>query len=329
MTGEVGPTADSNETTGPGDATGGADAPTGEVGAGDDDPLASRVGPSPDIGPADAVRAQLDALAAADVDVAAARADGAVPDSVRTLFDFSAPAFRTAHGSLDGFATTLLGPIYDRLVGADAVERGPTERGDQTFTQAVLARHPAGDRTYEFTVGRQSDGKYDGCWMTTAIDLVYDGRSPTFRRTPTVRFEGREVTCEVGDRLRSVLLAAEGHSPHNDVAQVANCGGNGLCGTCAVAVDGEVSEPESREQRRLGLPPHDEASGLRLACQTRVQGDVTVEKHRGLWGQHVEEVAVDDERDATDDEPPEPVPVTDAEYAGTYDYAALPGGDGR
>lgn len=290
---------------------------------------AATVGPSPDLGPADAVRAQLDGLAATDVDVAAARADGAVPASVRTLFDFSAPAFRTAHGSLEGFATTLLGPIYDRLVGAEAVERGPTEREDEAFTQAVLARHPDGDRTYEFTVVRQADGKYADCWMTTAIDLVYDGRSPTFRRTPTVSFADREVTCEVGDRLRSVLLAAEGHSPHNDVTQVANCGGNGLCGTCAVAVDGEVSEPDSRERRRLSLPPHDEESGLRLACQTRVQGDVTVAKHRGLWGQHVEEVAKNGGGGATDDEPPDPVPVTDAEYAGTYDYAALAGGETR
>jgi ferredoxin len=317
MTGDAGPAADSEP-----------EAATGQVGS-DDDLRDARVGPSPDIGPADAVRAQLDTLAATDVDVAAAQADGTVPDSVRTLFDFSAPAFRAVHGSLDGFATTLLGPIYDRLVGADVVEHGPTERDDDAFTQAVLARHPDGDRTYEFTVVRQAEGKYADCWMTTAIDLVYDGRSPTFRRTPTVRFEGREITCEVGDQLRSVLLAAEGHSPHNDVTQVANCGGNGLCGTCAVAVDGEVSEPESREQRRLGLPPHDEESGLRLACQTSVQGDVTVEKHRGIWGQHVEEVATDDGSEATDDEPPAPVPVTDAEYAGTHDYVALAGGDAR
>ncbi|MFD1647448.1 2Fe-2S iron-sulfur cluster-binding protein [Haloarchaeobius litoreus] len=328
MTGDAGPTADGDAATGPGDATSEGNAGTGGVGS-DDESTDAAVGPSPDLGPADAVRAQLDALAAAAVDVAAARADGAVPASVRTLFDFSAPAYRTAHGSLDGFATTLLGPIYDRLLGAYAVERGPTEREGETFTQAVLVRHPDGERTYEFTVARQSDGKYAGCWMTTAIDLVYDGRSPTFRRTPTVRFEDREVTCEVGDQLRSVLLAAEGNSPHNDVTQVANCGGNGLCGTCAVAVDGEVSQAESRERRRLDLPPHDEESGLRLACQIRVQGDVTVSKHRGLWGQHVEEVATDDGSEASDDDPPDPIPVTDAEYAGTYDYVALAGGDAR
>jgi len=104
MTGEVGPTADSNETTGPGDATGGADAPTGEVGAGDDDPLASRVGPSPDIGPADAVRAQLDALAAADVEIpypkrdvtVSAAADGSDFDVARRTASAPSPAAEEA-----------------------------------------------------------------------------------------------------------------------------------------------------------------------------------------------------------------------------------------
>lgn len=271
------------------------------------------VGPAPDLDPAAVVRAQLDAL-----DVETADSEG-VPASVRTLFDFAAPEFRTAHGSLDGFATTLRGPLYDCLIETTGVERGPSERENGEYVQTVVARHPDGDRTYEFVLARQTGGKYDGCWMTTAIDLVYDGESPTFRRTPTVRFEDRELTCEVGDELRSVLLAAEGYSPHNDVTQVANCGGNGLCGTCAVDVEGEVDEMGSREKRRLSLPPHDEESGLRLSCQTHVQGDVTVRKHGGAWGQHVSDLADDEDESAT---AAAPITVTEAEYAGEYDYAA-------
>jgi len=34
--------------------------------------------------------------------------------------------------------------------------------------------------------------------MTEAVDMMYDSESPTFRRTPTVSFAGREVTCAVG-----------------------------------------------------------------------------------------------------------------------------------
>ncbi|WP_323675451.1 2Fe-2S iron-sulfur cluster-binding protein [Halorubellus sp. PRR65] len=310
-------------------------------------PTTGVVGPSPALDPADVVRIQLDAIVAGDVDATAARAAGDVPGSVRTLFDFATPSFRDAHGDLDGFAATFLGPIYDRLVGATDVERGPGERDGDRYAQAVLARHPDGDRTYEFVLAKRAGGKYDGCWLTEAVDLTYDGESPSFRRTPTVTFGDRSVTCEVGDQLRAVLLSAEGYSPHNDVTQVANCGGNGLCGTCAVSCDGEVDEMDEREQRRLSLPPHDAESGLRLSCQTHVEGDVVVEKHGGYWGQHVEDVAGRDDGDATDAadaasaavdaegapmdggpddaspvDPASVVAVTDAEYAGEYEYAA-------
>jgi len=294
-----------------------ADAPPAVVGT----------GPVPGVEPTAVVREQLDAIESTAVDVETALATDGVPASVRTLFAHAAPSFRVAHGDLEGFATTLLGPMYDRLVAASSVERGPGEREADSFTQAVLARHDDGDRTYEFVLERQVGGKYDDCWMTTSIDLVYDGESPSFRRTPTVRFGDREVTCEVGDDLRSVLLAADGYSPHNDVTQVANCGGNGLCGTCAVDVDGELSEMEPRERQRLSLPPHDEESGLRLSCQACVEGDVTVQKHDGLWGQHVEDVADGDAEPA--DAGGDPIEVTAAEYAGDYDYAAAGGGEGR
>ena len=104
---------------------------------------------------------------------------------------------------------------------------------------------------------------------------------------PTVKFRGQEIDCERGAILRDVLLEA-GESPHNGRADLLNCRGHGTCGTCAVAVDGDVTEPTSRERRRLSIPPHDPDSGLRLSCQTRVEGDLEVRKHGGFWGQNVE-----------------------------------------
>jgi ferredoxin len=103
---------------------------------------------------------------------------------------------------------------------------------------------------------------------------------------PTVRFRDEVVDCERGAVLRAVLLDA-GLTPHNGRADLLNCRGHGSCGTCAVAVDGETSEPTARERARLRVPPHDPDAGLRLACQARVLGDLTVEKHAGFWGQHV------------------------------------------
>jgi len=108
---------------------------------------------------------------------------------------------------------------------------------------------------------------------------------------PVVRFRGEVIECDRGDLLRDVLREA-GVSPHNGGADRLNCRGLGSCGTCAVAVEGAVGDRSRRERLRLTVPPHDPDDGLRLACQTRVFGDVTVEKYPGFWGQHTDEPLV-------------------------------------
>lgn len=110
---------------------------------------------------------------------------------------------------------------------------------------------------------------------------------------PTVRFRGEEIECERGDTLRDVLIAA-GLSPHNGHATAFNCRGHGSCGTCAVRVGGAVSGHTARERARLRVPPHDLDAGLRLSCQTTVEGDVVVEKFPGFWGQRIDEEPLED-----------------------------------
>lgn len=100
----------------------------------------------------------------------------------------------------------------------------------------------------------------------------------------TVEFHGERIKCEEGAVLRDVLLNG-GQSPHNGPTAV-SCHGLGTCGTCAVAIEGDVDEPNSRERWRLDFPPHRADSGLRLACQVQVTGDLTVEKRPGFWGHH-------------------------------------------
>ena len=101
---------------------------------------------------------------------------------------------------------------------------------------------------------------------------------------PTVHFAGQSVECPPGANLRMVLVRAR-LPLYTSAARALNCRGSGVCGTCAVAVEGEVSEPTPAELRRLALPPHDASSGLRLACQCKVLGDLEVTKHGGFWGQ--------------------------------------------
>jgi ferredoxin len=101
---------------------------------------------------------------------------------------------------------------------------------------------------------------------------------------PIVKFAGQQVECLAGSNLRMVLLRAR-LPLYNDVAQALNCRGRGVCGTCTVRIDGEVSAPSAAEKLRLRLPPHDLAAGLRLACQCTVLGDLEVTKLGGTFGQ--------------------------------------------
>jgi ferredoxin len=101
---------------------------------------------------------------------------------------------------------------------------------------------------------------------------------------PTINAQGRQIECETGANLRQVLLK-NGVDVYNGAAKTINCHGIGTCGTCAVQVEGAVSEMGWREQGRLSLPPHAVAKGRRLACQVQVLGDVSVTKYDGFWGQ--------------------------------------------
>ena len=101
----------------------------------------------------------------------------------------------------------------------------------------------------------------------------------------TVRFEGHTIECPDGANLRVVILRAR-LKLYNGVAHALHCRGHGTCGTCAVRVEGPVTDPTPAEKRRLKLPPHDPAANLRLACQCNVLGDITVTKYDGFFGQN-------------------------------------------
>ena len=100
---------------------------------------------------------------------------------------------------------------------------------------------------------------------------------------PKVEFQDQEIECLEGSNLRMILLRARLPLYH-EVSRAINCRGRGVCGTCAVEIQGHVSEPTPEEKRRLRLPPHNLDSGLRLACQVSVLGDVRVTKRSGMFG---------------------------------------------
>ncbi|MGK7876424.1 MAG: 2Fe-2S iron-sulfur cluster-binding protein [Xenococcaceae cyanobacterium] len=101
---------------------------------------------------------------------------------------------------------------------------------------------------------------------------------------PTVTAQGKTITCERSANLRKVLLD-HGIALYNGNAKIINCMGIGSCGTCAVHIEGEVSEPNWKDKARRSLPPHSPTKNRRLACQTKVLGDIRVTKYNGFWGQ--------------------------------------------
>ncbi len=101
---------------------------------------------------------------------------------------------------------------------------------------------------------------------------------------PTITVQGKTITCDRGANLRRVLLK-HNIDLYNGNAKLINCRGIGSCGTCALEIEGEVSEPNWKDKTRRSLPPHSPAKNRRLACQTQVLGDIKLTKYDGFWGQ--------------------------------------------
>ncbi|MCZ6792883.1 MAG: 2Fe-2S iron-sulfur cluster-binding protein [Planctomycetota bacterium] len=99
---------------------------------------------------------------------------------------------------------------------------------------------------------------------------------------PKITFtrEKKEVECETGANLREVAMR-NGIQLYPGLKSLFNCRGRSACGECRVHVlKGleNVSSKGFREKARIGLSwfkfGHEDQ--VRLACQTRVEGDIEV-----------------------------------------------------
>ncbi len=100
---------------------------------------------------------------------------------------------------------------------------------------------------------------------------------------PKVKFLRENVELEVaeGANLRKEAMRAS-IQLYRGMHKYLNCRGNALCGSCAVSIKSgreNCSAVGFREKLRLLLSyiPIGREGEIRLACQTRVRGDMQVE----------------------------------------------------
>jgi ferredoxin len=102
---------------------------------------------------------------------------------------------------------------------------------------------------------------------------------------PVVTFfhEHRSFDVEAGTNLREFMRKVN-VTPYQGLTTLTNCRGHNFCGTCAVeVVDGKGASPRGQdEETTLGgslAIARVVDKNFRLACQTRITGDMMVKTH--------------------------------------------------
>jgi ferredoxin len=99
---------------------------------------------------------------------------------------------------------------------------------------------------------------------------------------PTITFtnEKKEIQVPAGANLRKEALSA-GVALYPGIHTIANCHGFGSCGTCRVLVTKGMENTSPRGfieagRMALSLAYIGNEGTMRLACQTKVNGDISV-----------------------------------------------------
>jgi hypothetical protein len=124
----------------------------------DDEKLRS---PSPDYGPEEVIKVQLDAMK---------DNDNPFDDSgIETAFNFASEKNRQATGPLPRFKKMVHNKRYSMLLNHDKAEFEEIERDGDTATQTVDVYKDGECVRYRFEVELQEDGENEGCWTTNSV----------------------------------------------------------------------------------------------------------------------------------------------------------------
>jgi hypothetical protein len=121
--------------------------------------------PDPRLAPDAVVGIVLDALAHTGPGGGAAD-----PRPIALVYAFASPANRAAVGTVDRFTDLVRDDAYRPLLGHRRAARGALVVAGDHATQRVLVTTADGARVaYTFTLARQAEGAFRGCWMTDGV----------------------------------------------------------------------------------------------------------------------------------------------------------------
>ena len=118
--------------------------------------------PDPRLAPESVVTIVLDAFA---------RVEQNLPTSgIDIAYAFTAPANRAVIGSVERFSDVVRDGSYRPLLGhRRAVRSEMSIDGDRATQRVVVTTVDGVQVAYTFTLARQVDGEYKGCWMTERV----------------------------------------------------------------------------------------------------------------------------------------------------------------
>jgi Domain of unknown function (DUF4864) len=122
-------------------------------------------GPSPALGPAEVVLAQLDALRLEPFEGEPEPGEG-----LARAWEYASPGNRAATGPLPRFAQMLRADAYRGLLGHRAAQLGPlVQDGAQARVEVLVVAADDSTQGYTWVLGRQRGGPHADCWPTDGV----------------------------------------------------------------------------------------------------------------------------------------------------------------
>jgi len=128
-------------------------------------------GPSPTLSPNQVVQTVMESMQ---------RNNDPLPDAgIKTAFNFASPANKRQTGPVDRFVQMVRDPMYKPMLDFHAIEYGPlTIEGDAAQQLVTVVDADSRVASYVFSLSRQANGRYAGCWMTDGVIRVEPAPMP-------------------------------------------------------------------------------------------------------------------------------------------------------